>query len=104
MIFLSCYLIDKCLFYEALRFSPGSFTVKHADRKMLKKESNSEKYCSKEFKKRRVELKKSASTAASPSETNRSGVYSTTISITASDMETIQPTPEQLQQTPLPPY
>lgn len=82
-----------------MSLSPGSFTVKHADRKMLKRQSNAEQYCTKEFKRRRVELKKRASAAASPSETRegvtyRSGVLSTTSSIPDNDMDTIPPPPE----------
>lgn len=94
---------------EALSLSPGSFTVKHADRKMLKRQSNAEKYRTKEFKGRRAELRKSASAAASSSEaregmTYRSGVLSTTSSIPDSEMETIPPPPEQYEQIPLPPF
>ncbi|XP_061181484.1 maternal protein exuperantia-like [Saccostrea echinata] len=75
---------------------------------MRKRHSNAEKYCTKEFKRRRVQLKKSASNAASSSETRegvtyRSGVLSTTSSIPDSDMETIPPPPQHLQQNPLPP-
>ncbi|XP_062575255.1 uncharacterized protein LOC134237171 [Saccostrea cucullata] len=93
---------------DRLSLSPGSFIVKHADRKMRKRQSNAEKYCTKEFKRRRVELKKSASTASSSLETRegvtyRSGVLSTSSNIPDSDIETIPPPPEQLQQTPLPP-
>jgi hypothetical protein len=93
--------------HEELALSPGSCTIKDAERKMKKRKKNMDQISSKEFKKRRVELKKSSSATAS-SETREgvtyeSGVLSQTSSIPHDRREIIPPPPEQLHQVPLPP-
>jgi uncharacterized protein YprB with RNaseH-like and TPR domain len=94
---------------DELALSPGSFTLKHADRKMRKRQSDTERLNTKEFKRQRVERKKTASASASSSETRegvsyRSGVLSTAGSIPDSEMETIPQPPVELHETPLPPH
>uniref|UniRef100_K1PJH7 Uncharacterized protein n=1 Tax=Magallana gigas TaxID=29159 RepID=K1PJH7_MAGGI len=75
---------------------------------MKKRKMNLDQISTKEFKKRRVELKKKSSSATSSSEiregvTYESAVLSQTGSIPNDKLETIPSPPEQLHQVPLPP-
>ena len=75
---------------------------------MKKRKKNLDQISSKEFKKRRVELKKKSSSATASSETREgvtyeSGVLSQTSNIPNDRLESIPPPPDQLHQVPLPP-
>lgn len=75
---------------------------------MKKTKMNLDQMSSKEFKKRRVELKKKSSSATTSCEvregvTYESAILSQTSSIPNDKLETIPPPTEQLHQVPLPP-
>jgi uncharacterized protein YprB with RNaseH-like and TPR domain len=92
---------------EELSLSPGTFTLKDAEKKMKKRKVNAEKTSTRECKIRRVQLKKKSSVSTSTVETREgvtyeSGVLLQTADIPTHDFETIPAPPPHHVQIPLP--